>query len=290
MSGRLMVLTLSLAPLLGGCASTGGLEREIASIETRVQSVEREITEATADIGGAGKDIRARMRYRPLVSWAESFSARPGDQRTIEFRQTSRDGDVYEVEHECRFTIPGGWRRRDGKRAWVHEANSTKVDLEIGRFAIDPTEQGLDLRTDLKIDGRTQVAGNYRVACGPSVGGNIGITATARPSILTRVTFIEGPDALPRYRIALVSPDRIGLEMRGHFQWFTVGFTIPFEKLAREIAQSELNLLFAKDGEIVLPDGPTRTYRLATIEPGVATSTEGMMFETDLVVEVEQPR
>ena len=82
------------------------------------------------------------------------------------------------------------------------EEETAKVDLEIGRFAIDPTEQGIELRTDLKIDGRTQVSGNYRVACGPSVGGNIGITATARPSILTRVTFIEGPDGLPRYRIA----------------------------------------------------------------------------------------
>ena len=64
------LLVVSTAILSAGCSHNQALRSEIASIETRLASVESEITEGTAQIGGEGKDIRTRLAYRPLQSWA----------------------------------------------------------------------------------------------------------------------------------------------------------------------------------------------------------------------------
>lgn len=271
---------------LSGCATTSGLESEIAAIDGRVQKVEQDISTGTAEIGAPGKDVRAQISYRPIISWADAFSARTADDRTIRFRQTARDGDLYKREHECRFSFPN-WHRHDGKRAWIHESDSTKVNIEIGRFAVEPTASGLDLRAALEVDGKTQVGANFRVACGPSVGGNIGASAKARPAALMRVVIRNGDVGTPQYSLAVVSPDTVGLEMRAHFNWFDVGFTIPIKNLARELAGGELNLLLSKEGKIILPGGEVRNYRLATADPTVATSIQGLSFSSDVTLIID---
>ena len=270
---------------LSACASTSGLEQEIATIDARVTDVEKQITAGTSAIGGPGKDVRAQISYRPLISWANAFSARPADQSTIRFRQTARGGDLYNEAHECKLDW-SGWHKHDGKRAWIDEATSTKVDLEVGSFAITPTNSGLDLATKLVIDGKTQVAANYRPACLPSVGGNIGVTAKAQPSALMQVQVGPGPNGSPHYRLAVVSPNSVGLEMRADFNWFKIGWTIPFNGIARELASGDIDLMLAKEGTILLPDGQTKTYRVSTVDPSVATSTNGLSFQSDLQLEI----
>lgn len=272
---------------LPACANSSDLRREIAAIEKRVQSVEGEIGAATTEIGAPGKDVRTQLAYRPMIAWAAAFSARPSDGRTIRFRQSSRDGDIYEAKHVCKFEN-WSWIRKDGKRAWIHEADSTKVDIEVGQFSVVPQDDGLVLRTRLELDAKTQVAANYRVACqGGSVGTNIGVTAEANPDTVMRVQLNQPEGEMPHYRLAVVSPDTIGLEMRAHFQWFRVGWTIPFKNVARDIAKGELNLLLAKEGQILMPDGSERKYRLSTVAPALVTSKAGITLGTDLLISIE---
>lgn len=272
---------------LGGCASMSGLQTEIAAIEARVQKTEQDISSGTSEIGAPGQDVRAQISYRPIIAWAAAFSSRAAADRMIQFRQTARDGNLYERRHECRFDFPT-WHRHDGKRAWIHESDSTKVNVEIGNFTVQPTASGLDLRANLGVSGKTQVGANFRLACGPSVGGNIGVSATAKPAALMRMVIRKGPDGVPQYSFAIVSPDTIGLEMRAHFNWFDVGFTIPMKNLARELASGELDLLYSQDGKIILPGGHVRNYHLATADPSVATSTQGLSFNTDVTMVMDQ--
>ncbi|MBA3678329.1 MAG: hypothetical protein H0W74_13170 [Sphingosinicella sp.] len=64
----------------------------------------------------------------------------------------------------------------------------------------------------------------------------------------------QGPTGAAQYRLALVAPETVDLEMRAHFDWFRVGWTIPFKGLARDIAEGELDLMHSKEGKIVMPD------------------------------------
>jgi hypothetical protein len=273
--------------LLTACATNSNLRREIAVIEARVQSVEGEIASATAEIGAPGKDVRTQLSYRPLVAWADAFSARPTRERMIRFRQVSRGGDIYNERHVCRLE-GWSWIRKDGKRAWIHESDSTKIDLEIGRFAVVPQDDGLVLLTRLELDAKTQVGANYRPAClGGSVGTNIGVTAEASSNAVMRVQLLQTEGEMPRYRLAVISPHTIGLEMRAHFQWFRVGWTIPFDNLTRDLAKGELDLLLAREGQILLPGGAAKTYRLATVAPTLTTSNAGIALDTDLSIEIE---
>ena len=103
-----------------------------------------------------------------------------------------------------------------------------------------------------------------------------------------QVQVVQGQSGVPQYRLALVSPSSVGLEMRADFNWFTVGWTIPINNVAREIASGNLDLMFSKEGQIILPDGQAKTYRLSTVDPVVATSTSGVGFQSDLNLELEE--
>ncbi|APE28058.1 hypothetical protein BMF35_a1229 [Aurantiacibacter gangjinensis] len=54
------------------------------------------------------------------------------------------------------------------------------------------------------------------------------------------------------------------------------------DNFAQHLASGELDLLLENTGEIVLPNGSTRTYSLQTIEPTLATDASGISFASDI--------
>lgn len=280
---RRFVSVLALGYAVSGCATHDGLRREIAVLEQRLGETEAGVETATAPIGAPGKAVTVRLGYRPIINWANAFSQRPVAQRTISFQQTSRGGDLYSVDHKCKLDW-SGWHRRDGKRAWVHEARSTKIDLEIRRLTAVPQSNGLRIDAPMAIDGKTQVGANYRAACLPSVGGNIGVTAEATPEAVFALRLNSGDGGRVKYDMALVSPSSIGLEMRANFDWFRVGFTIPVKNLAQTLGSGEFDMLLGQDGEIVLPDGTRRAYRIATVAPEFSTDQAGLRLASDISI------
>lgn len=261
---------------------TERLTREIADIEARVATAENAIDLATSEISTTEEAIGSRIRYRPIVAWAEAFSAGPASGRTITFRQTSKSGNIDRRAMECR--APFG-PYRDGWEARIHEENSTRASVVVNRFTVEPQADGLRMTAPLSFDLRTQVEGSFRPRCTgwlPSV--NIGVTGEARPTAVFRLTLrgAEG-DAL-RYRLEMVSPQSVGLEMRAHFPQFRVGFTIPVDGLADTLAEGEIDLLLSRDGEIRLPDGEVVGYRLNLVDPRVSTDTVGVQFTSGVNV------
>lgn len=260
------------------------LLREIAEIEGRVAAAESAIDLATNDISTTEDSIRAAIRYRPIVAWAEAFSSGPSDNRTITFRQTSKSGNIDRRSHECR--VPFG-PYHDGWEARIHEEDSTRASVAIDRLVVEPLADGLRMTAPMRFDLRTQVEGSYRPACTgwlPSV--NIGVTGEARPTAVFKLTLAGSDGDSLRYRLALESPQRIGVEMRAHFPRFRVGFTVPVEGLATTLSEGEMDLLFDRTGEIRLPDGQVIGYRMNTVGPRVTTDVGGVKLTSGLDVVV----
>ncbi|HYD26330.1 hypothetical protein [Brevundimonas sp.] len=260
------------------------LQREIAEISGRVEAQENGIEQATAEISATEESIRASVRYRPIIAWAEGFSSGPTDNRTITFRQTSKTGNIDQRRHQCR--VPFG-PYHDGWEARIHEEDSTRASVLIDRLAVAPLADGLRVSAPLRLDFRTQVEGSYRPACaGWLPSANIGVTGEASPTAIFNLTLAGTEDGSLRYRLALVSPSSIGIEMRAHFPRFRIGFTVPVEGLANALADGEIDLLFDRTGEIRLPDGQVIGYRLNTVDPGVTTDLTGVTFTSGLNVVV----
>lgn len=258
------------------------LTSEIAEIEARVTAAESAIDLATSDISTTEEAIRTRVRYRPIVAWAEGFSSGPADGRTITFRQTSKNGNIDSRSHECR--VPFG-PYHDGWEARIHEENSTRASVVVNRLTIEPQADGLRMTAPLNFDLRTQVEGSYRPACaGWLPSANIGVTGEARPTAVFKLTLAGAQGDALRYRFELVSPSSVGVEMRAHFPRFRVGFTVPVRGLADRLAEGEIDLLFSRDGEIRLPDGQVVGYRLNAVDPRVTTDLAGAEFTSNLNV------
>ncbi|WP_426291540.1 hypothetical protein [Sphingomonas sp. TWP1-3-1] len=287
MGKGLVLLALATSSLsLAGCTSNTALRAQIAAIEQRVNQTEAQVTAGTGGIGQPGKDVRAAIAYRPIIDWAAAFSNRPENERTISFRQVERDGDLYKKSHKC--IVFGD--KRDGERAWIHESDSTKIKLAIGQFSVVAQDDGLDLNTRLSIDAKTQVAANFRPRCqGGSVGTNVGVTAEANPNALLNVKLAKNGAGVPAYRVRIERPDHIGLEMRVLFQWFRVGFTVPFNLPRDDLAKGELDLMLSRQGEIKWPDGTIRQYHLALVAPDFSTTKQGVGFATDVKMDITTP-
>lgn len=279
--GKIGILTLGVA--LSGCASQNGLRREIASLERQLGQTEAAAETSTAPIGAPGKAVNLHLGYQPIVNWAQAFSRKPADERTIEFQQTSRGGDLYSQDHKC-YLDWGGWHRRDGKRAWVHEARSTQIGLEIRQLTVVPQADGLRIEAPMEIKGKTQIGANYRLACGPSVGTNIGVSAGATPETVFVLRMNKTEDGPITYEMALIAPSSIGLEMRAHFQWFDVGFTIPVKNLAQTLGSGEFSMLLGQEGDVQLPDGTRRHYRIKTLAPEFAVDQNGVRLASDIAI------
>lgn len=279
---KISILALGIA--LSGCASYDGLRREIASRERQLGETEAGIETNTAPIGAPGKAVNLHLGYRPITDWAQAFSRKPAAERTINFQQTSRDGDLYSQDHKC-YLDWGGWHRRDGKRAWVHEARSTRIGLEIRQLTVVPQADGLRIEAPMAIDGKTQIGANYRPACAPgSFGTNIGVSAEATPETVFVLRMNKTEDGPIKYTMALVAPSSIGLEMRAHFNWFEVGFTIPVKNLAQTLGSGELSMLLGQEGDVQLPDGTRRHYRIKTLAPEFVTDQNGVRLASDIAI------
>jgi len=268
--------------LLSGCSTNSKLRSEISEIETRVVSAESDITARTAEIGAPGPDLQARLSYRPLQAWAGSFSSRPDTERTITFVQTDRDGDLLSVGHRCRPFPPWDAFYRNGKRVRIHEADSTRFGLTLGQFAVEQQTDGLTLRTRLALDGRTQIYGWHRIPCAPGgIDANIGVPFSARTTAVVQLKVAPNNEGAAIYRLALVEPNSIGIELSTEILGFTFRHTLPVNNVARELASGELDLMFDRVIELKMPNGDIRRYKLSNVDPKVATELNGVKFSSD---------
>jgi len=279
------LLVVSTAILSAGCSHNQALRSEIASIETRLASVESEITEGTAQIGGEGKDIRTRLAYRPLQSWAENFGT-----RTATFRQTSRSGDLARQSTRCRVF----GRKRAGYRVWIHEDESTKVDFSMGPLAVIPDEDGLQFRSGFVVIARSQIAAAGRPPC---IGGwsptvSVGVRGISRPSAEVALRLAQADGLDPRYELVLVAPDEVDVELRTgikvpHIGDIDIRRTVTFDGFPRNLADGELDLIAQETLNIEMPDGEIRTYRIATIDPTLRTDGSAITLESDIEIDRE---
>ncbi len=279
------LLVVATAILSTGCSHNQSLRNEIASIETRLASVESEITEGTAQIGGEGKDIRTRLAYRPFQSWAENFGT-----RTATFRQTSRSGDLARQSRRCRVF----GTKRPGYRVWIHEDKSTKVDFSMGPLSIIPDQDGLRFRSGFAVNARSQIAAAGRDAC---IGGwsptvSVGVQGHSRPSAEVALRLTLADDLAPRYELVLVAPDEIDVELRTGIKVPYVGdisirHTATFDGFPRQLASGELDLIAEDSLNIEMPDGEIRTYRITTVDPTLRTNSSAITLESDVEIERE---
>lgn len=280
-----IVVAVSAAFLSSACSHNQALRSEIASIENRLASVEGEISEGTAEIGGAGKDIRTRLAYRPLQSWAQNFGT-----RTATFRQTSRSGDLMRQKRKC--VVFG--RKRPGYRVWIHEDKSTKVDFSVGPLAVIPNEDGLRFRSGFIVDARTQIAAAGRHPCvgGWSPTGSIGAQGHSSPNAEVALRLTQADGLAPRYELALVAPNEVDVELRTGIKIPFVGDvsfrqTATFDDFPRRLASGDLDLIADDTLDVEMPDGEIRTYRMITVDPTLRTDSSAITLESDIVIERE---
>ena len=265
---------------------TARLRREITRIETRVAGIEAELERSTGPLSERTDGIHTRVRYRPLVAWADSFSAGPAEARTITFRQTSSAGYIERVRRRCQFPF-GPYRA--GHYAEIDGGDATRASVLIRRFTVTPQLDGLALRTAIRFDARTQVQGQYEFPCGGSVGTTVGVTGEAEPSAVFRLRLSGTEGNAAQYTVDLVSPDRIGVELAFHLNGFgRIRFTVPMEGLARRLTSGTIDLMYDDEGRILLPDGQVVGYRIATRSPTLATDTTGLHFSTGVQVDIER--
>ena len=265
---------------------TARVRRQITTLENRVSQVEAAVDSSTAALSGQNEDISVRVGYRPIVAWAESFSAGPATNRTVTFQQTGSSGYIIHQNHLCRLF----GTKQDGYYAEIDGRNATRASLLINRFSVVPMDDGLQLTSALHLDARTQVKGQFRPRCvDTSIGTTVGVTGETRPTADFRFRVAGAADNAARYTIDLVSPNSIGVEMRFHLGGFgRVGYTFPMEGLAKQISSGEVGLLFDNEGDILLPDSQVVHYRIRTRNPTLRTSTAGLQFATGVDIDVQR--
>jgi len=290
---RKVTLIASLGFLAAGCQTlplpgqVGRAERDIAEINQRVASIETEIDERTSVISQVNDGIRSNIRYRPIISWANTFSSGPAEQRTVSFRQTSRGGDLIKQSRRCRLYPPDF---RNGYYARIHESDSTRAQLFVNRFDISTEQDGLVMRAPLSFRASSQIQGQWEPPCtGSSVGTNVGVTGEANPTTVFRLQFSGVEEGALKYSLDLVSPNRIGVEIAFQLQSYgVVRFTIPMENLAQRLVSGSADLLFDQNGEVSLPDGQIIGYRVTTVDPRISTSLEGVELRSDVSVALDR--
>lgn len=270
---------------LAACTHTAGLQEEIGRIEGRLNGVEKDIAAGTADIGRPGKDIRARFAYRPMQAWATSFGT-----KTATFRQTSRGGDLARQNETCKVVIfPPRTEKDPGYRVWIHEDDSTKIDLTVGPLAFVPTDEGLRFSSGFDVWAKTQIAGSGRAPC---VGGwsptvTVGAEGRSHPTTMLELKLAQPTDFTLRYDLAVISPNTIDVEFRTGikvpiFGDVDIRRTFAIKHFARQLTGGSLNLLIRREGQILLPSGDTHPYELAIRAPMVRTDRAGISLETDV--------
>jgi len=276
---------MALGAALAGC--TTGQEKSVAAeigrIEGRVLEKEARIESATGELGAQQQDLLARAAYRPIQAWGRSLSAAPPAQRTFEFRQTSRHGQI-----ESR-RINNPWWLPDGE--WyveIDNGTATKARLVLGSFDFQPAANGLTLRTPMDFHIESRIHAHFDPGPGGGIGTNIFIDGDKRFETLLRASFLPVRDGKIPYRLALVSPDSLKITISAHLGRIgNYGHPFEMKNLARTLAEGSLNMLFDAHGPLgPLPDGSTFTYQLTTSNPTLVTDEHGLAFSSDVRVDI----
>ncbi|WP_164115674.1 hypothetical protein [Sphingorhabdus sp. Alg239-R122] len=285
---RYITMGVSIAVLLflAGCQSlaggNAGLEREIAQIETRVSNLESDIVQSTPDISASTAALRTKMKYRPLASWAERFSAMPSANRTLRFQQTRKRRSIHRRRERCRLT----GRERDTENAFIHENDSTRAALVLKNFTVTSRNDGLILTGRLDFDGRTQVAGTARNKCfgGWSPTVSIGVPVQADETVKFKLTLSQAEQGSLRYNMDNIAPETIGARLSTRVAGFNLRTTMRIKGMLGRLVSGEVPLLFGNTGEIMLPNGEPVPYRISTTNPQFSSDMTGVELVSDVEI------
>lgn len=275
---------LALMPSPAVAGGNDSLRAEIAALQAEVATIEQTIQNSVGPIAETTRDIRADLSYQPISDWAGQFSARPEAARTIAFRQTNFQGDLYEVEHECK---PFQGDYRNGIRARIHENDSTRAHIVIGQMRVMPQADALMVRVPLQFRATSQVEGRHRIPCAPwGPWINIGAEGEANPTAVFRLALSSDASGNLRYALDLVGPESVGVELAFRFSFVRVRFTVPMDNLARSLGTGTISMLFDRDGTVQLPDGTQIPYSIASSNPQIGTDVQGVSFSSDIDLSV----
>jgi len=114
-----------------------------------------------------------------------------------------------------------------------------------------------------------------------------GAEGRTRPRAVFQLKLDQPAGLKPRYALDLVSPANLDVEFRTgiklpFFGDVDVKRTFTVKNFARQLASGEFDLLVDETGEMVLPGGEVRVYRLKTVDPVVRTDRNGVSLESDI--------
>lgn len=277
-------LLLSLPLLAGGCANNQALRAEIASLRSDVGNLETAIAEQTPGPSGRVEDLHSRVAYRPVIAWADNFSARPPAERTIRFQQIRRHGQLAKDDWDCGIFGDGGWLVE------LNSGDASRGYVLIERLGLVPDANGITAQVPLAAKLETRLHWHFDPCIGGGFGGNVFVdTGVERVGAVARVSVGAIANGKLPYAIDVTAPPEINVTARVHLGPIgTLGIPFKMKNIARHISDGEIGLLFASEGELgQLPGGQTARYRLATTKPSVILDAQSIQVSSSIEAHVD---
>lgn len=290
-------LTLFRAPVkdVSALQSEAALQETAARRKAEIEHLRAEIQPKAAALKVADADFRLWIAKDALVQLNSAFNGLTDQQRTVQYRTTSEEGQIYNQ---------GGGGAGCGGFANVVGGNSASAQLRIGQFTTGWTEQGVTASADLNFAFQAQIHAHVRGAAGPHtfmgqqcvhvwpfknpvctdvpqvtiscatpIGGGVGLgsfglSGTRTERITVKTTLRSDPTSWLIYDVAVASPDAIPITINiGLGQLGTVGIPISFPVPRTTLMSGKAPPLFAQSGELALASIGLRKLYDVTLVP-----------------------
>lgn len=275
---------LLFAPL-AGCAAGGGtganVETEIAAARARIAAVEAQIEAGAGPLATRTETIRTEVRYRPLIAWAQAFSARPASDRTLAFVQTGVGGKLVEQIQVCRLrgAQPGYWA--------AIPSGATNASVVVQSLTLTPGAGGISVDVPLALQAATSVQGAFQLPCIPwQPTLTVGVSGSANPATSFRLNLGTVDQGTLAYSLDLVAPPKLAIASRVDLGRFHVDFTLPMNSLTRRLTEGRIALPYSNAGSLTLPNGTDIPYAIAVQNPSVTLTADGIAISADLLLTI----
>lgn len=281
---RLLIPALLLAAT--PAAAQTATDAKIAAAKARIAAIEADIEKHAGPLAARTESIRAEIRYRPLVAWAEAFSAKPEADRTLSFQQTGVGGRLIEQASVCKLI--GG---RPGYWASIPSGTATSASVTVAGLEIVPDASGVLVNIPLEISAGSRLEGHFQIQCipwGPTLTATFSGSAT--PATSFRLNFGAVDQGMLNWSLDLVSPSSISVASRVEFGKFGFDLNLPMNNLARQLTQGKLDLPYSNAGAIALPDGKSLPYTLAVRNPRVTAGSDAITLSANVDITIGDGR
>jgi len=268
MNARLAWLLVAAAT---GCASQGGLTERIASEKREIAHLERHLAAASTALP-SDRDLYATLKYRPIAQWLLDTTTPAFAIHGVGVR---REGDLV-------------YRGGLGK-AWIEPERDTWFDIGLKQLRLQGTGAGLNLTGSVGAYMESRVKLHVlNVGSNVLCDGRLRDTAFQAGLSLSPVAGNAAP-----YTLAITAAESLSLRVGcalGKLGKYSQTFSI--NGLAGTLATGTLELGFSEGGTLRLPPelgGTTYAYTLATKNPQLISTPDGIQFSTDVDVSISTP-